>query len=64
MLSLLLTWMKKYDTTWEDIIAPLLNALKTKDKLHFTTLNYTLYYILHPKFWIFIQVNSKLNGKV
>ena len=64
MLSLLLIWIEKYDTTWKDLIAPLLNALKTKDKLQFTTLNYAPYYTLHPKLWIFIQVNSKLNSKV
>ena len=49
---------------WEDLIDHLLNALKTKDKLHFTIINYTSYYTLYPKFWIFIQVNSKLNGRV
>ena len=32
---------KNYDTTQKNLIAHLLNALKTKDKLHFTTLNYT-----------------------
>ena len=30
-------------------------------KLHFITLNYTLDYTLHPKFYIFIQINGKLN---
>ena len=64
MLSLLLTWMEKYDTMWKDLSAPLLNVLKTKYKLHFTTLNHTPYYTLHCKLWIFIQVNSKLNGRV
>ena len=64
MLSLLLTWKKKYYTMRKDLIAPLLIALKIKDKLHFTTLNYTSYYTLHPKLWIFIQVNSKLNGRM
>ena len=29
--------------------APLQNPLKTKDKLHFTILNYTLNYIFHHK---------------
>ena len=30
-------------------------------KVHFTILNYTLNYIVDLKFWILIQVNSKLN---
>ena len=34
---------------------------KIEDKLHFITLIYTLDYTLHPKLWIFVQVNSKLN---
>ena len=32
-----------------DLIASILNLLKTKDKLHFTILYYILDYILHPK---------------
>jgi len=56
--------MEKYDTTWKDLITHFLNALKTKDKLYFTILNYISYYTLHHKLWIFIQVNSKLNGMV
>jgi len=38
---------------WHNVkrpMAPLLDALKTKDKLYFTTLNYTLDYTLHLKF--------------
>ena len=53
----------KYDITWKDLFAHLLNALKTKDKLYLTILNYTPYYTLHPN-WIFIQVNNKFNGRV
>ena len=53
--------MEKYDIMWKDPIAYLLNPLNIKNKLHFTTLNYTLDYTLHPKFWISIQVNDKLN---
>ena len=49
MLNLLLTWIKKNGITWKDLFAPFLNALKTKDKLHFTTLNYTSDYTLHLK---------------
>ena len=49
-LSFLLTWIEKYGTTLKDIIAHLLNTLKTKDKLHFTNLNYTYNYTLHPYF--------------
>ena len=64
ILSLLLTWMEKYNTTWKDLSAPLLNVLKTKYKLHFITLNHTPYYTLHCKLWIFVQVNNKLNGRV
>lgn len=41
-LSLILTWMEKYDTMWKYPIAPLLNLLKINEKLHFTTLNYFL----------------------
>ena len=48
MWSLLLTLIKKkkknYDTTQKNLIAHLLNALKTKYKLHFTTLNYTCFH--------------------
>jgi len=40
--------MEKYDITLKDLIAHHLNALKTKDKLHFIILNYTPYYTLHP----------------
>ena len=39
MLSLPLTWMKKYDIMLKDSIAYFLNPFKTKKKLHFTTLN-------------------------
>jgi len=46
--------MEKYENMWKDSIAHFLNTLKIKDKLHFIILNYTSYYILHPKFWIFI----------
>ena len=53
--------MKKYDIMWNDPIAPLLNLLKIKKKLYFTILNYTLDYTLHPKLYISIKVNSKLN---
>ena len=49
---------------WKYLIASLSNLLKIKKKLHFTILNYTPNYILHPKLWIFIQVNSKLNVEV
>ena len=49
---------------WKDLIASLPNLLNIKEKLYFTTLNYIPNYILHPKLWIFIQVNSKLNVKV
>ena len=49
MLSLLLTWMEIYDIMWKDLIVPLLNPLKTKKKLHFIILNYTLDYTLNPK---------------
>ena len=59
--SLSLTWMKKYNIIWKDLIASLLNLLKTKNKLHFITLNYTPYYTLHPKLWISIKINFKLN---
>ena len=48
-LSLILTWMEKYDTMWKYPIAPLLNLLKINEKLHFTTLNYISYYTLHHK---------------
>ena len=60
-LSLLLTLMEKYNTIWKYLIFSLLNPLKTKDKLYVTIINYTPNYILYPKLWIFIQVNSKLN---
>ena len=53
--------MEKYDIMWNDQIAPLLNPLKIKKKLHFINLNYTLDYNLNPKLYISIQVNSKLN---
>ena len=49
---------------WKDLIASLPNLLKIKKKLHFTTLNYSSNYILHPKLWIFIQINIKLNVEV
>ena len=53
--------MEEYDIEWKDlIIAPFYNPL-TNDKLHFATINYTLDYTLYPKFWIFVQVNNKLN---
>ena len=61
MLSLVLTWLEKYDTMWKYLITPLLNLLKTNEKLHFTTLNYISYYNLQPKLWISIQVNTILN---
>ena len=38
--------------------------LKIKKKLHYIILNYTLDYILHPKLYISIQVNGKLNIEV
>ena len=57
----MLIWMEKYDTMWKDLITHLLNLLKTNEKLHITTLNYIPYYTLHPKLWISIQVNIKLN---
>ena len=60
MLSLLLTWMEKYGIMWKDSIASLLNPLKPKDKLHFTTLNYTPYYTLHHKLWSSIQSVTKI----
>ena len=63
-LSLLLTLMEKYNTIWKYLIFSLLNPLKTKDKLYVTIINYTPNYILYPKLWIFIQVNSKLNVMV
>ena len=47
---------------WKYLMTPLLNTLKTKDKLYFTILNYIPYYTLNPKLWIFIQINSKLNS--
>ena len=53
--------MEKYVTRWKDPVAPRFTPLKTKKKLHFITLNYIPNYILHPKFWIFIQVNSKFD---
>ena len=50
-LSLLLTWIKKKITPREkDLITPLLNTLKTKNKLYFTTLDYTPDYTLPLKF--------------
>ena len=49
MLSLPLTWMEKYDIIWNDQIAHLLNSLKIKKKLHFTTLNYILNYTSYSK---------------
>ena len=55
--------MEKYDTTWKDLIAPLLNTIKTKDKLYFTTLNYALYYTLHPKLYS-LTANLTLRCKV
>ena len=61
ILSLLSTWMKIYGITWEDLIACFINALKTKDKLNFTAINYTLYYTLYHKLRISIQVISKFN---
>ena len=53
--------MKKYGTMWYDLIVPLLNSLKTKEKIHFIILNYTPDYTLYPNVWIFVQVNNKLN---
>ena len=65
MSSLLLTWMEKYVPSEIIQIAPLLmQFLKKKVKLHFITINYTLNYILHPKLWIFVQVNNKLGTDV
>ena len=63
-LSLLLTWIEKYGITWKNLIAPLLNPLKTREKFHFTTLNYTRDYALHPKLWTSVQVKSKHNIEV
>ena len=57
----MLTWMEKYGTMWKYLITPLLNPLKTNEKLYFITLNYTHAYILHHKFWILVKVNNKLN---
>ena len=37
-LGFLLTLMEKYGITWKDLIAPILNALKTTNKVHFTTI--------------------------
>ena len=34
--------MKKYDTMWKDLIIRLFNTLKTKNKLYFTIIYYTL----------------------
>ena len=48
--------MEKYDIMYKDQIASLLNTLKTNKKLHFTFLNYSFDYTLHPKLWISIQV--------
>ena len=62
--SLLLTWNEKYGITWKNLIVPLLNALKIIYKLKFTTRNYTSNYNLHPKPWMFIHVNNKLNVRV
>ena len=56
--------MEKYGIMWKDSIATLLNPLKIKDKLHFTTLNYPLYYNLHHRLWSSIQVNHKLDIEV
>ena len=65
MSSLLLTWMEKYVPSEIIQIAPLLmQFLKNKVKLHFITLNYIPNYILHPKLWIFVQVNNKLGNDV
>ena len=46
---------------WKNSIVHFSILRKKKDKLHFTTINYTLDYILYPKFWISIQVNGKLD---
>ena len=62
--SLLLTWVEKYDTMWKYLIAYFLNTLKTNENLYFITLNYTPAYTLHPKLWISIQINNKLNLNV
>jgi len=64
LLNLTLTWIKKYDITCKDPIFLILNQLKTKKKLYFTTLNYTPDYTLHHKLLISIQVNVKLNVEV
>ena len=50
ILSLVLTWKEKMAPREKDLITYLLNYLKTKDKLHFNTLNYTPNYTLHLKF--------------
>ena len=42
----------------------LYSNVKIKEKLHFIILNYTSYYTLHPKFWISIQINTKLDVRV
>ena len=59
-LSLLLTWIEKYDTTRKNLIDHLLIALKIKDKLHFIILNYTPNYTLHSKIWILIKLTKNL----
>ena len=64
MLSLPLIWIEEYDIMWNDPIAPLLNSLKTKNKLYFIILIYTLDNTLYRKLYIYIQINSKLNIKV
>ena len=50
--------------TWKNPTAPLLNSLKTYEKLHFITLNYTLNYTLQSKLWFSIQDYGKINGRV
>ena len=56
--------MEKYGIAWKYLIASFFNPLKIKNKLHFTTLNYTSNYILYHKLWISVQINCKLNVEV
>ena len=42
-------------------LPPLLNPLKTNEKIHFTTLNYISDYTLHPKIYISIKLDSKFD---
>jgi len=37
---------------------------KTQLFIQINTLNYTTYYTLHPKTWIVIQINSKIDVRV